>query len=80
MWCESHGKPDAVNINYNKEGKEWSRDVGYMQWNNFYWKEQALKDGYDIFDPDQNLEYGFVVMKKQGLEPWKYSKSCWQRI
>ncbi len=77
IWCESRGKSDVINENVSKiTGKVWSTDIGYWQFNDHFWQKQAIKDGFDINDPDQNLEYGFFILSKQGTTAWKASRQC----
>lgn len=80
IYCESKGRPDAVWKNKDKNGEVWSRDWGYWQINDYYQDATATAQGYDIHDPEQNLEYGFVLMSKQGTRPWSASQSCWKKL
>jgi soluble lytic murein transglycosylase-like protein len=82
IWCESKTKPDAVRKNYrvdsNGESYVWSRDIGYWQLNT-YWQGNAMaRMGYNIYNPEQNLEAGFVLYSKEGSKPWKWSEWCWK--
>jgi len=69
--CESNFKADAINYKA-KVGK----DIGYFQINSYYHQQKALAMNLDIFNPDDNLEYGFYLLKKEGTKPWRWSKKC----
>ena len=60
-----------------RKGVVWSRDWGPLQVNDFYHQSNMEKLGMDIHDDFDSLEYGLMLMKTQGLSPWKASKSCW---
>ena len=75
--CESHNDPYAVGNNYSEEGILWSKDIGYWQINNYFHKETALQRTYDIYKWEENLEYGFIMLKEKGTQPWSASKHCW---
>jgi hypothetical protein len=69
--CESGGNPKALNYNKNK-----TYDHSYWQINDSH-RSEALKRGLDIEIPDENLLFGFQLLKEQGLKPWEASKKCW---
>lgn len=73
--CEGleKGKTNENKIN----GKTWSKDLGWLQINDFYHTGPMNKLGLDINDKGDSLEYGFILMKKEGLKPWDASKKCW---
>ena len=75
--CESQLYGDAENHNLDKNGKTWSIDKGYLQINNYYHTGPMEKLGLDINNKWDSLEYGFMLMKKEGLTPWKSSAKCW---
>lgn len=79
--CESQNDPDAEGKNYSKEtGEHWSSDHGYWQINDYWNEATANKHGYDIRNNWQdNLEWGFKMLKSQGTAPWKASKHCWNK-
>lgn len=33
--------------------------------------------GWDIDDPNDNLEAGFWILSNYGTQPWSASKACW---
>ncbi len=75
--CESHFR------HYDKEGnvlrgKENRRDVGVMQINEDYHLDTALEKEINLYTLEGNLEYARALYEKMGLEPWKYSKKCWE--
>ncbi len=78
--CESeiYGQK-AKNQNKDSNGNVWSIDVGRWQINNYFHEKDALKLGYNIYNEWDNLEYGFIIMKSQGTNPWKASKFCWSK-
>jgi hypothetical protein len=86
--CESSLYGKAQNKNYYKkteivDGKEvvtmvhWSTDFGFLQVNDYYHKANMDKMGLDIYNEFDSLEYGIYLMSKQGLAPWKASRTCW---
>lgn len=74
MYCESHLRPHAVGT----EAKVGS-DHSYWQINSYYHEKSARAEGYDIYDPEENLEYGFILLKEQGVQPWVHSSRCWKQ-
>jgi hypothetical protein len=77
IFCESKFHQNAINENKTKEGEVWSRDWGYWQINDYYWKEDLKEKGWDITVPEQNLEAGFYLLKTYGTKLWKASQHCW---
>lgn len=73
-------KERGNNKNYDKNGNVWSEDVGWWQINNYYHQASALRIGYDIYNEWDNLEYGFILLKSQGIGPWSASQHCWGHI
>lgn len=76
--CEGGLRYDAVGKNYIN-GEVWSRDKGPWQINDYYHYKTALSRGFDIHEPNQNLEYGMMMLKEEGTAPWKASQNCWSR-
>jgi hypothetical protein len=76
IYCESRMYGSVVNINY-ENGVAWSEDRGYMQINDYFHKDTMTKLGLDYYDQWDSLEYGFILLRDQGLSPWKASKGCW---
>lgn len=75
--CESQMNGSAINENKDENGITWSKDIGLFQINN-YFHEKTMNDmGLNINNQWDNLEYGFILISKQGLSAWKASKSCW---
>lgn len=72
MNCESR-LSFIHNTTLNRNG---TTDYGYWQINEIH-RGEALNQGFDITDPDQNLEYGMRLLQKQGVKPWNASKTCW---
>ena len=75
--CESKNRAHAKGDNYNKEGVYWSSDWGYWQINDYWNQATAKRRGYDIKIWQENLEYGFIMLKEQGTQPWLASSYCW---
>ncbi len=71
--CESSWRPRALNLN-----KNLTVDHSYWQVNTV-WIEKMSIIGFDVTNPDQNLEAGFWILSKYGVGPWSASKKCWQR-
>lgn len=71
IWCESQNNPNARNVN-----KNGTIDYGLMQVNSVHIPAME-KLGLDIENPEDNLQYGLLLLSKNGLQPWKSSKSCW---
>lgn len=78
--CESSMYGGAENHNKDAQGNTWSVDKGYLQINDYYHRGPMLKLGLNIDDKWDSLEYGFILMKTQGLKPWSASKYCWQSM
>lgn len=65
-----------VHQNYDK----WmSKDFGPIQINDHWHKEKMDKLGMNIYDWRDSLEYGVMLLKNQGLEPWNASRVCWSK-
>lgn len=78
--CESQMYGEAINRNRLPDGTIWSSDFGPLQINDYY-HEQTMKNlGLDIHNQYDSLEYGFMLFKSQGVEPWSASKGCWSKI
>lgn len=75
MSCESGLKSSALNVNY-RDGIAWSKDHGYWQINDFHWETYMNERGWDIYNPDHNLEAGFWMLQTYGKEPWSASAKC----
>ncbi len=53
-------------------------DFGYFQINQIH-KSELLAMGLDREKWQDNLEFGFYLMKRDGTSPWISSKSCWDK-
>lgn len=73
--CESEFIPDAKHTNSTS-----SVDYSYWQINDYWHRKDAKKAGYDIENPEDNLEYGFIMLKRDGTRHWKASKNCWTKL
>lgn len=72
--CESGGDPDAVGT-IAVIGK----DIGAWQINDHFHEKRANKLGLNIYNQDDNLRYGMVLLFEQGTSPWKASRGCWKK-
>jgi len=78
--CEGYMYGNNKHINYHprKDGSvSTSTDYGPLQINDYYHEEDMKKINLDIKNKWDSLEYGFILMKEQGLFPWNASKHCW---
>ena len=78
--CESNFNPGAINKNIDSSGKVWSVDRSYWQINDYFHTDAMEALGLDIDNQWDNLEYGFIILSKQGTKPWSASKSCWSQV
>lgn len=53
-------------------------DIGVMQINEYYHKEQAEKLGLDLYTLEGNMSYARFLYEKEGLTPWQSSSRCWK--
>ena len=73
--CESSMYGSATHIN-----KDGSTDFGFLQVNDYWHKKTMEKMGLEITNQWDSLEFGFILMKSQGLKPWSASRKCWQSM
>ena len=77
--CESstgHYAPSGqVIFNANGNG---SVDVGKYQINTV-WFKKATELGYDLTNEEDNEAMALYIFDNFGSEPWKFSKSCWNK-
>ena len=76
MNCESEFDPNAENPNFDEEGVHWSTDYGYWQLNDYHQEETMANMGWDIRNPQDNLEAGFWLLSTAGTTPWGASNPC----
>jgi hypothetical protein len=69
--CESAMYGNA--INHNKNG---TIDKGYLQINSIHYGRMT-ELGLSSESEWNLLEFGFMLMAEQGLQPWSASKHCW---
>src|SRR3990167_9514501 len=70
IWCESSFNPLAQNTK--------SSDSGLFQINESSWDERAQELGLNYKNNwKHNIDMGLIVFKEQGIDAWKWSKSCW---
>lgn len=72
IFCESRNKADAVGT-----AAVVGIDIGYWQINTYWHEETARAMGYDIYNPEDNLRYGFWLLATEGTKHWNASKHCW---
>ncbi len=77
--CESQMYGGAINQNKTPSGEVWSTDYGYLQINDYFHEDEMVKLGLDIHNEWDSLEYGFMLLKSQGLKPWSASKTCFSK-
>lgn len=70
--CESQFNPYAIGVK-----AVVGTDIGLFQINTHYHEETMNSMGLDIYDPEDNLKYGFMLLEKDGVRHWHASRSCW---
>lgn len=76
--CESQYRKGNTHENKRDDGTVWSVDWGYWQINDYWNLAEATRRGYDIrYNWQDNLEFGFIMLRDQGTSPWNASKYCW---
>lgn len=78
--CESSMYGEAINRNRLPDGTIWSSDYGPFQVNDYYHKDIMKELGLDIYNQWDSLEYGFMLLSRTGVEPWKASRGCWSKL
>lgn len=81
--CESgqgkNGTPKQFNPDGSvRFGKINPLDTGMCQINQKYWLEKSKELGFDIFTEQGNIKMANWIYDRHGLQPWDWSKSCWQ--
>lgn len=74
--CESRFR--QFGANGVLRGEYDRNDLGVMQINERYHAEAARKNGFDIKTLEGNLGYATWLYEREGLSPWKSSRSCWK--
>jgi hypothetical protein len=75
-YCESRFRHQDSEGNLYR-GVVNAKDVGVMQVNEYFHKEDSEKLGFDVHELKGNMAYAKYLYEKQGLKPWKASKPCW---
>lgn len=75
--CESHFRQYTKNGNLIR-GEVNKGDIGVMQVNEHYHREDAEELGYDIDTIGGNLSYARYLYDKYGTKPWNSSAKCWR--
>jgi hypothetical protein len=76
--CESHYRMIDKKGNIIR-GEVNQYDVGVMQINELYHKEDSEKLGFDIYTLEGNVAYARYLYEKQGAKPWVSSSACWSK-
>lgn len=75
--CESRFRHTLAN-GFVVRGEINRGDIGVMQINEFYHRENALeKYNLDIDDLFDNLAYARKLYEEEGTTPWNSSRKCW---
>ncbi len=74
--CESTSK-HYTNSGAILRGHKNPDDIGIFQINERYHLGASQKLGLDIYDLEDNIKYAMVLMKRDGTQPWYWSRSCW---
>jgi hypothetical protein len=79
--CESGGKQfysdGRVVLNVNKDG---SADVGWAQINLRYHGAAIARMKLDVINSEEdNKAFAKHLYQTQGVEPWKWSRHCWDK-
>jgi len=61
------------------KGKINDKDIGLCQINEFWHLSEAEKLGLDIYTVEGNLKFCVWLYKKEGTEPWNWSKDNWSK-
>lgn len=82
--CESgNGTPGSARQFYEDgsvvRGKVDPLDTGKCQISKRYWLDMSDKLGYDIETDEGNTLMANWIYDNYGTEPWKWSKSCWNK-
>ena len=72
--CESEYKSSAI-------GKMAviGQDIGIWQINSYFHEEAAKERGLNIYNSNDNLRYGMILLFEKGTQPWKASRTCWSK-
>ena len=71
VWCESKDDQEARHINTNN-----TIDIGAAQINSIHIAEAKVL-GLNLLTREGNLAFMTVLIKREGLKPWKASSKCW---
>lgn len=72
--CESQMKTDAIGTK-----AVVGKDYGLLQVNSYWHRKTMEKMGLDIERPSDSLEYGMMLLAKEGTRHWDSSKYCWSK-
>lgn len=71
--CESGGNPEAIGTM-----AVVGRDIGVFQINDYFHEKRTQELELNIYNVDDNLRYGMILLFEQGVTPWRASASCWK--
>jgi hypothetical protein len=78
-FCESQNRQIDEKTGVTLRGTVNPQDVGLMQINEKYHLEASKKLGLDIYTLEGNADYAKHLYVTQGVKPWVYSSTCWDR-
>lgn len=70
-----HYEKDGITV---RTGRVNPQDRGMCQLNAYYWRDKALSLGFDIETREGNIKMANWIHSQHGLQPWKWSRHCWQ--
>ena len=73
--CESNWQADATNTNVGG-----SIDYGLFQINNQYQATTAKEFKLNPKNVKDNIQLGFIILKREGTRPWKSSYKCMENF
>lgn len=77
--CEGHFYKNAGWNGHQNYDRSHSKDWGPLQVNDHWHKAEMDKLHMDIYNWQDSLVFGIIMMNKQGTKPWNPSKYCWSK-
>jgi len=77
--CESnlsHYEEDGITV---LRGKINRYDVGICQINEYYHQDRIENLGLDIYTLEGNIAFARDLFRREGTDPWVWSKKCWAK-
>lgn len=72
--CESNFDSAAIG-----ERAVVGKDLGLFQINSYFHGDRADELGLDLMDAYDNTKFAVMLMRSEGLKPWKASQHCWAK-